>query len=301
MSYSGGCIVGVCIHDPKVYFGGGGRLESGITVAQMQSMATYNTSNNPQKTWPTFDGAWTPGVEVVNTFGSNPKSVWCVAETHYIWRGHGAIANGLLACGDKDYGLPSRVAVYNDANNAFVAYTQAHYLEVLDFGGLSTYPSSFKTLVVDIEDQAQGSYLGLEWYSSGLATTSSSLWREVAPMLYVELPNNQELVSYKRADIAPSSEKVMTLDGASRRYVTGYGSTSIDATWRWSDNGYAASWLRDILGIAMDKGEPLVIYMPQGRWGGVQTLDLVVCDTPPEVTMVAPGVYELHIVGTCQP
>lgn len=117
----------------------------------------------------------------------------------------------------------------------------------------------------------------------------------------VELPTTQELVSYRRTQTAPTQIEVKTMDGARRRYVTGVASTSIAATWRWSDDGTIAATLDLILSAAQSTADPLIVYTPAGIYHTGASMDLVVPDNSPAVTMPAPGVYELTIEGTCQP
>ena len=310
MSYSGGCIIGVCLHDKQpVYFGGGGAMEGWYTKADVNTYATYKTTTNPQQTWQTFDNAWTPTTEIINNYGySIEPNVWAVCEELHTWRRRTVAANAMLACGNirANFSITPKW-VYASGLNTFAIATSVQYVRTSwrELHQDSAYLEAFCYLAVDWPAGGGGgvyNMYGVEfWDDQGPATSSQSLWREVAPVLMVELPYNQELTTYKRTDIAPSSEKVMTLDGASRRYITGSGSTTIDATWRWSDDGTIADKLADILAISMDAGAPLVVYTPRGTYFSGSFLDLVVCDTPPEVTMVAPGVYELHIVGTCQP
>ena len=149
-----------------------------------------------------------------------------------------------------------------------------------------------------LENATNNNYLQFTSSVSGSAPVRCS---EVASAKIVELPYNQELVSYKRMRTAPSAVEVKTLDGVIRRAQTGKASMSVIATFKWSDNGTIAQKLDQILELSQVNLFPLILYIPAGIYYNGPFLDLVIPRNNPAVTMPAPGVYELTIEGDCQP
>lgn len=138
-------------------------------------------------------------------------------------------------------------------------------------------------------------------YSSGISGLSYVGGQEIASAKIVEVPYNQELTSYERRRTAPSMIEVTTLDGAKRQARTGNASTSIRATFKWSDDGTIAATVDGILELARINLYPLIVYIPAGIYYNGPWLDLVIPSNEPTVIMPAPGVYELTIEGKCQP
>lgn len=161
-------------------------------------------------------------------------------------------------------------------------------------------PQKFYNFI--LTTQNPGPFLCLCNDGGGAVTPTSITTRECAPLLLVEFPNNMELVSYNRVRTAPTTVDYKTLDGAIRRYITGPATTSVSATWRWSDDGSVAKKLDEqILTTAKELASPLVLYVPAGIYFNGPFIDLVIPTNDPHPVMVAPGTYELTLEGSCQP
>lgn len=289
MAYNGGCLIGV------EQMGSPNPINFWATNSSLANNTPTTILANAgiiAPTWQTNDGAWQPEQPAYVSQASN-------------WNWAGIIASCQTGAGQAllvTYRAPPIELAptswsyysYPDTSTAPTAITPT----VINLSTSTT--GRFRRLVLDMPF-AYGQYFAMEGRAAAPTTYRGARWGEVSWANLQEIPNNQELVSYKRALTAPTAVEVKTMEGAIRRYITGPAGYNISATWRWSDNGTVAANLTDILTTATNNARPLVVYIPAGIYYDGAHLDLVVPTNDPAVTMPAPGVYELTIEGTCQP
>lgn len=290
MSYGGGCLIGVEYVAQNVYAGQSPNPDN-FSAASSASLTFAS--------WPAYDGAFTPKI-----LASWRTSLPTTTEWWAVTSGNNK-ANALFAATVVP-GAEEQVVFYKTVSGSFAR-----------FGGVSSSPlrgvfisrgegvtinagtADCRTIMFDHD----GSHAMISYASQPYVTARvhNCYCSELAQAQIVEMPNNQQLINYKRTQTAPTSIDIKTMDGAIRRYATGGASTDITATWRWSDDGELARKLTDILKDAVKNVYPLIIYIPQGLYYDESHLDLVVPNSPPAIIMPAPGVYELTIDGSCQP
>lgn len=309
MAYSGGCVIGCFFKNPHQYYAGAG----GTPPATYNAASTGGFSPQPQQ-WPFCDGANTPN-RVVTT------SIYM----QQFWVAGGGVTFSPL--GDR--------TIENNINALYVSMPRG----VVGGGGSFTFAeassasanfSIFATLSGGVWSGGGGVTAIIGQHITGLSQQLSSFLAfgytggffrargditgtgaiqigedlrmgEALAVWAQELPNTQELVSYSRRRTDPSMVEVKTLDGAIRRYITGPSSTSMSATWKWSDDGSIAKNLDQIIEQARQNAAPLLVVIPRKTYYNGPFIDLVYPTNEPHPTMPAPGVYELTIEGTCQP
>lgn len=262
MQYNGGCLIGV------------------------EMLGGVSAPGTGAQNWPFSDGAWTPAADYYISASSYQITL------PYISQG---ATNALL--------IDTAVPIHLRPDQSIPTNTYCLYVggsanltlqSISDGRGHALYITTDGAF----ETTTTNSRL---FYQSSSSVSSHVQGAEISMAKIVEVPYNQELVSYRRTPSAPSSIEIKTMDGAVRRYVTGPASTTIAATWRWSDDGTIATQLGDILSLSKSYCYPLIVFAPAGIYYTGAALDLVIPANEPTVTMPAPGVYELTIEGTCQP
>lgn len=252
------------------------------------AISAASANSNP---WQAKDGAWQPAIDLAyGTSTATGRHAWAAMQA--------TGANGFLAGRLKSSSTPETITYYRAASysDSFASFTPANI-----FAYSSAVGERAGWLAIDPDIGTTYNYLLLDAYSSLAYARYDSNYLEATPTKCQIMPNNQELVSYKRAQTAPTATEVKTMDGAIRRYITSPAGYNVSATWRWSDNGTTAANLAAILKEAMANAYPLIVYIPAGIYYDGAHLDLVVPTSDPAVTMPAPGVYELTIEGSCQP
>lgn len=295
MAYKGGCILGVK-----------GAAENADYTLKFSSRNTSingvspNTLNGESTTldaaWQATDGAWTPAQNGERSQASAAQyaTVYAKAPSLSLATSWGLLFGYETKLSAQSYNLHT----YHYSTGASSGFQSASGAQ-----GLSVRPlmltSSTRRLDVDFPPGA--AYVAEQMQRSFSGTVCGALWQEAYIAFLQELPYNQELTTYRRTRTAPTSTEIKTMDGAIRRYVTGPASTSVNATWRWSDDGTIASAVSEILRIAAETLQPLIVYVPAGIYFDGPFLDLVMPTNDPAVIMPAPGTYEITIEGTCQP
>lgn len=250
-----------------------------IVGVEMRTGATYPGNDN--QGWPFLDGAWTPVAD------------YYVAGTSYAIQ---------LPPGGNAILLGTDVTI-NTRPDLSINFDQyALYVDNVANTTISFIGSTPRRLAITgdnaLEDATQNNRLT---YRSSMSGFSRVRGAEISMAKIQEMPYNQELTSYRRTRTAPTATEIKTMDGAIRRYVTGNASTSISATFRWSDNGGIARNLSEILEQAKTNAWPLLVYVPAGIYYDGPFLDLVMPTNDPTPIMPTPGNYELTIEGPCQP
>lgn len=295
MAYSGGCLIGTkAAEDGRVYsvkFSSRSASISGVTPSDLDAESTTLDAG-----WQTYDGAWTPAQNGERTQTSNYQRAAVYASAPSL----SVIPSWGLLFG---YETKLSAQVYNLHNFFSAASASSGFATASTAQGLAVQPLRLQssTRRLDVDFPTGAAYVAEEMMRTFTGTVCGALWEEAYVTFLQELPYNQELTTYRRTRTAPTATEIKTMDGAIRRYVTGAASTSISGTWRWSDDGTIAKSLGEILRIAAETLQPLVIYVPAGIFFDGPFLDLVIPTADPTITMPAPGVYELTIEGTCQP
>ena len=294
MAYNGGCIIGVELRGTQnrslIYLTGRDSSVVGVTgnsiIAETGTIAAR---------WPISDGAFTPMQDATDTSSYGTPYAAALASDGLT----GSSGWGLLAdMGEKVAAYPMRT--YCKAQSTASTFSVVVPDEVTATTIYDATPAQrTRTLAFNFGNNAGA--VALQYSSPNSSYWRGAYWGEVSGCLVTELPNGPEIATYNRVRTAPSTVDYKTLDGAIRRYVTGPATTSISATFRWSDNGAVAAALDQYLTLAADNALPLVVYVPSGIYYNGPFLDLVVPTNNPHPTMPAPGVYELTIEGTCQP
>ena len=287
MAYNGGCIIGVELvsYIQPRYIARDGQI-IGQTPNALNSESTTTTAN-----WTGQDGAFTPSQDAS---ASAPYGTPYASAFAYVTAASGTFA--LLA----EHTPPGTQSPYNVTTFAKSSGASYSFAKVAaDYVAADAMFSNHRRHLAFNFGAAQ--YVGVQYSSVVSSTYRGAEWGEVAGADVVEIPNNQDLVSYKRQRTAPTYQEVKTLDGVKRRVITGPASTTFAATWQWSDNGQTAATLDKILAKAAETIAPLVVYIPAGIYYNGPFLDLVIPTNEPAVIMPAPGVYSLTIEGTCQP
>lgn len=287
MQYNGGCLIGVEYIGANVY------------AAQPPNPTDYASAASASLTfpsWPAYDGSFTPSTLATWTTALPTNTQWWAATAA------NSNANAIFA---------STVAPRSQEFVTFYSTVSGSFSQIANEGlsvdgiaisnGVAVKNSATDCRALAYNHNGTAAMVAYSSYPYITTTKHACYCGELAQAQIVEIPNNQELVSYKRAQVAPTATEVKTMDGAIRRYVTGSASYTLSATWRWSDNGTTAATLSGIFRDAMANAYPLIVYIPAGIYYDGAHLDLVVPTNDPAVTMPAPGVYELTIEGSCQP
>ena len=293
MAYNGGCIVGVkAFEDAYVKLSNRSGSISGVTPTTLNG----ESSTTQSAAWQCMDGAWTPAqnVERQQPSGTMYAIIYANAPSLSILPSWGLLFGYTTKQTAQSYNLHQYFTAAS-SSSGFASYNGVSVLNVQPL----KLQSDRRRLLLDwpsgtgyVAEQMRRSYNG---------TDAGACFTEAYGAYIQELPYGQELVSYRRTRTAPTATEIKTMDGAIRRYVTGSASTSVSATWRWSDDGTIATKLTEILRCAMETLQPLIVYVPAGIYYDGPFLDLVMPTSDPTITMPAPGVYELSLEGTCQP
>ena len=295
MAYNGGCLIGVCFDGDGEYYG------TPISSNMPSSYASAISASMLSRKWALNDGATTPGV-LPNAINYT-QDFWLVgAKMPTDPVGASSIydhINAVFCHSPTGKETNAQIIFYHEQNGSFVPMTGQKLIGSKRSQISKTY--------------AEANFIGLGYNRANFgvhvslagvgALQAGDPWQmgELMGAWVIELPYNQELVSYRRTQTAPTATEIKTMDGAVRRYVTGEATTSVDATFKWSDDGTLAHDLTLMLEEAKNKCKPLVLYMPKATYFNGPFLDLVVTTNDPTPIMPAPGVCELAIKGTCQP
>lgn len=303
MAYSGGCLFGWPVLLPQ--YQGTFNYVGGWTTSMAYMSPTTASANLQQAYGETHDGCWRPLEWAVNdTPGGNTSFRRIITDKTRVLFG----ANFALLFSVHNPQNPTLPTLPADAYTVYTALTAgSSFAAATGYTVLRQSVSSFgqggvgageRVLITDLPM----GFTGIE--TDGLLSTwngNGGLFGELVGVSISELPNNQDLVSYRREIRNPSQKTITTLDGSKRIFVTGGAGVDISATWRWSDDGTLAKEISTTILRATSYGTPYFVYIPAGIWYGGPYLDLVVPTSTPTITMPAPGVYELTLQGECQP
>lgn len=284
-NYNGGPIIGTTLPNMNNVLG---------IFAPPTSFSVAGTRNGAQTNpWASKDGATSPAVDL--SYGSSTtlgRNAWATT----------TIGKGNSFFVARHIGTQSGSVSWQLAQSIGDSYAAYNPEIVQDVG--NTVGQKRSLLAVDSNWGTginQYNYPIFNEYKSTEYARYDSNFLEAVTALCEPLENHQELASYRRTPTAPSITEIKTLDGAIRQVKTGVASTSINATFRWSDDGSHAAAIDNILALSRDNVTPLIVFVPGGIYYNGPFLDLVIPRNDPVVIMPAPGTYELTIEGDCQP
>lgn len=286
MAYNGGCFIGVPIKQTYPII---------IKNSQQTQLPGSATDDYTVQEWPLVDGGWSPYLvqKYSEWLSYQVTAYYHRMETTGLPAGYKGVIYGAKWVVNKP-----ALAIQTTASNTYGGVTPKEQTMLEDY--VNNINSGHFLFITS------ANFYSFRIVETGQVSATNTVYglSECAPVAGYELPNQEELVSFRRETTAPAAIEIKTLDGTIRKVSTGQPATTISARWQWSDDGTIKSFLAGILRYAAMQNYPLIIYLPGANWQqSGASIDLVWPSSGdyPVITSPAPGVYELTIEGDCQP